>query len=119
MSSPHPSIPLLRPAMTAVAERARSAQTESQTATGTRDRWGFREFFMIGQLLLPALLYLPGTQALRVPIRVAPFALSLFGFVVLSTRDARRPQKHVAVPVLIFIILYLAVMIGMPTTNTL
>ena len=32
--------------------------------------WGFPELFVISQTALPALLYLPGTQAFRLPIRV-------------------------------------------------
>ena len=43
--------------------------------------WGFLEWFIISQVALPALLYLPGTQGLRVPIRIAPFAISLAALV--------------------------------------
>lgn len=43
--------------------------------------WGFAEFFIISQTALPALLFLPGTQVVRLPIRVAAFAISLAAFV--------------------------------------
>ena len=42
--------------------------------------WGFAEFFIISQTALPALLFLPGTQAFRLPIRTAAFAISLAAF---------------------------------------
>ena len=43
-------------------------------------KWGFAEVFLVSQTALPALLYLPGTQAIRLPIRIAPFAISLAAF---------------------------------------
>src|SRR2546423_565173 len=43
------------------------------------ERFGFLEIFILAQVVLPAILFLPGTQPLRVLIRIAPFALSLFG----------------------------------------
>ena len=49
--------------------------------------WGFLEWFIISQVALPALLYLPGTQGLRVPIRIAPFAISLAALVWCRDRD--------------------------------
>ena len=42
--------------------------------------WGFAEVFIISQTALPALLYLPGTQAFRLPIRFSAFAISLAAF---------------------------------------
>src|SRR6476646_2583003 len=50
-----------------------------QTHT-TRAPWGFPEVFVISQTALPALLYLPGTQPFRLPIRVSAFAISLAAF---------------------------------------
>jgi len=46
-----------------------------------RARWGFAEWFVISQSALPALLFLPGTQAFRLPIRVSAFVLPLAAFV--------------------------------------
>jgi hypothetical protein len=55
--------------------------------------WGFAEIFVISQTALPALLYLPGTQPLRLPIRVAAFVISLAAFAWwLANNAARRPQ---------------------------
>jgi hypothetical protein len=42
--------------------------------------WGFAELFVLSQTALPALLYLPGTQPFRLPIRVSAFAISLAAF---------------------------------------
>ena len=39
--------------------------------------WGFAEWFAISQTALPAILILPGTQAVRLPIRISAFAVSL------------------------------------------
>jgi hypothetical protein len=78
---------------------------------------GLLEWFMIAQVLCPALLYLPGTQPIRVPLRVAPFALSaaIWGWwLVRGTMRAR----VVAGPLLVTIVAYLILMIFMPTTNT-
>ena len=47
------------------------------SAAARRLPWGFAEVFVIGQTALPALLYLPGTQAIRLPNRVAAFGISL------------------------------------------
>ena len=38
--------------------------------------WGFAEVFIVSQTALPALLYLPGSQAFRLPIRFSAFAIS-------------------------------------------
>ena len=49
----------------------------------------------IGQTALPALLYLPGSQAFRLPIRFSAFAISLAAFgwyQVESTTQAPRSQ---------------------------
>jgi len=42
--------------------------------------WGFAEVFIISQTALPALLFLPGSQAFRLPIRTAAFMISLAAF---------------------------------------
>jgi hypothetical protein len=42
--------------------------------------WGFAEWFAISQTALPAILILPGTQAVRLPIRISAFAISLAAF---------------------------------------
>src|SRR2546421_2751790 len=82
---------------------------ETQAAPKVRDRWGFLEIFILAQVILPGLLYLPGTQPLRVPIRIAPFALSLFGLVFL-TYSRRIIAAHPARSLLLLIVVYLVVM---------
>src|SRR5207245_5695693 len=81
--------------------------------------WGFPEWFIIAQTLIPALLYLPGSNAFRLPIRVAPFAISLLGFLYLPVKSANPATAHPARRWLIWAMAYLAAMIFHPTTNSL
>ena len=79
----------------------RAVVMPQQHATAARIPWGFPEFFIISQTALPALLFLPGTQAFRLPIRTAAFAISLAAFawwLVESTVEVRhsRAQSWVA-----------------------
>jgi hypothetical protein len=53
----------------------------SADAASTRIPWGFAEWFVISQTVLPAVLILPGTQAFRLPIRMSAFLLPLGAFV--------------------------------------
>ena len=86
---------------------------------GGAPRWGVPEWFIVGQTVLPALLYFPGTQKLRVPIRVVPFALSLAGLAWLLTRRGAGERKaHPAAPWLLAATFVLALMILHPTTNS-
>ena len=62
-----------------VAHGAVAAPPLAQTR-GASASWGFAELFVISQTALPALLYLPGTQPFRLPIRVSAFAISLAAF---------------------------------------
>jgi len=57
--------------------------------------WGFAEVFAISQTALPAILILPGTQAVRLPIRVSAFAISLaaFAWYVLTPKAKLRQSK--------------------------
>lgn len=81
--------------------------------------WGFAEFFIISQTALPALLFLPGSQAFRLPIRTAAFAISLGAFVwwlVESTGQVRtsKAQSWVAA-----VMALLAIMLFHPLTPSL
>jgi len=80
-----------------------------------RVKWGFAEAYLLGLTILPALLYLPGTQRLRVPIRIAPFALSL---VALGLWFGKARKRHPAYPWIALAITYCALMILHPTTNS-
>src|ERR671931_1989571 len=55
---------------------------------------GFAEWFALSQTLLPALLFLPGSQAFRLPVRVGAYAISLYAFAMWWFRRARRPANH-------------------------
>ena len=85
-------------------------------AAPVRIPWGFAEFFVISQTALPALLFLPGTQGMRLPIRTAAFAISLAAFgwwLIESTVQVRmsKAQSWVAA-----IMALLAVMLFHPLT---
>ena len=81
--------------------------------------WGIAEWFVVSQTLLPAVLLLPGTQGLRLPVRMSTFVVS-FGILVyvVLTRNARLP-RHPARLWLVGTVAYLALMIAHPTTNSL
>jgi hypothetical protein len=105
-----PAIPIQPPILDVAASSSAVAPDQSR-------RWGFLEWFILGQLLLPTLLFLPGTQALRVPIRIAPFALGLSGFAMMLAAR-RHVSPHPVTGMLVLILLYLLAMIPAPGTNT-
>lgn len=82
--------------------------------------WGFAEYFVIAQTALPALLFLPGTQPVRLPIRVASFAVSLLALAwwVLRQGDPSQPQRHPATGWLLACLGNVGLMIFHPVTNT-
>jgi hypothetical protein len=79
---------------------------------------GFIEWFVVAQTAIPAMLYLPGSQAYRLPLRIGAYAIALIGFVIWwFDRGARRDVRHPAQRWLIFITLYLALVIFHPLTS--
>ena len=80
--------------------------------------WGLPEWFVVAQVVGPALLYLPGTQRFRVVLRMGVFGLSLLGL-VLCMRRPRVTRAHPAWTLLVIAAVYMALMILHPTTNTL
>jgi hypothetical protein len=78
--------------------------------------WGFAEVFAISQTALPAILILPGTQAVRLPIRISAFAISLaaFGWYVLSPKMKLRQSQ--AQSWVFAVMALLAVMLFHPST---
>jgi len=78
----------------------------------------FAEWFVLSQTFLPALLYLPGSQPLRVPIRMACYGITL-GALVYYWQNRKRLRPHPAVPWLTASMAYLAIMMAHPTTNSL
>jgi len=93
----------------------------ARTERGGLLPWGFVEWFVVAQTAIPALLYLPGFQALRVPIRVGAYATALIGFAVwwMTGSRSRRPAgRHPAEPWLVLVALCLFLMIFHPLTNS-
>jgi hypothetical protein len=88
------------------------------TVTASAGGWGFAELFVISQTALPALLYLPGTQAFRLGIRFSAFAISLAAL-AWYLMNGSRPRSHPAVKGVITIVMLLGVMLAHPSTPSL
>jgi hypothetical protein len=81
---------------------------------------GFAEWFALGLTLLPALLFLPGSQAYRLPIRVGAYGISLYAFATwLFNRGGRREGKHPAERYLVLALVVLALGLAHPLTSSL
>jgi hypothetical protein len=91
-------------------------------ASAVRDQrripWGFPEYFVISQTALPALLYLPGTQGIRLPIRFAAFGVSLAAFVWWQVQSNVRPPAHRASSWVAAVMGLLALMLFNPYTTS-
>src|SRR5262245_4731994 len=89
-------------------------------APATTPPWGFPELFVISQTALPALLYVPGSQSLRVPIRVSAFAISLLGLLLaLRMKRSKDRGSRPARFLLLAALAYLGLMVLHPTTVSL
>ena len=86
-------------------------------------RWrpsGFIEWFALGLTLLPALLFLPGSQAYRLPIRTGAYAISLFAFALWwFDRGGQQRAKHPAAAWIGLTLLWVGLMILHPLTGSL
>jgi hypothetical protein len=79
---------------------------------------GFVEWFAVGQTLLPALLFLPGSQAYRLPIRTGAYAVSLMAFGLWwFYQGGRQRGKHPASGWICLTLLWVGVMILHPLTS--
>jgi hypothetical protein len=85
----------------------------------TRVPFGFAELFIISQTALPAILYLPGTQAFRLPIRISAFTISLAAFAWYQLESTARTPRAKAQPWVVAIMVLLAVMLLHPETASL
>jgi hypothetical protein len=104
----------------ALPPRALSARDEAATpAEAPPAGWGVLEAFVVSQTLLPALLFLPGTQAIRTPLRVAPFMVSLALLAWAAMRGGAPRIPHPARGALALAIVTLGLMILHPDTSTL
>jgi hypothetical protein len=80
--------------------------------------WGFAEIFVISQTALPALLYLPGTQVARLPIRFSAFGISLIAFAWYQLYPSPIPRSRMQ-PWLVAVLSLLVLMLFHPQTATL
>jgi len=85
-------------------------------ATTAHIPWGFAEWFIISQSALPAILIMPGTQGVRLPIRVSSFVLPLAAFVWYNVNSELRLTPARAQSWLFAVMLLLAVMLFHPST---
>ena len=85
-------------------------------------RWNIAEWFILSQTFLPAILYLPGSQPLRVPIRMASYGISIgvlaYYWIFVRPRSRRLVESHPAVPWLVGCLICLGFMLLHPTTNS-
>jgi hypothetical protein len=88
-------------------------------AAASHARWGFPELFVISQTALPALLFLPGTQPFRLPIRISAFAISLAAFAWWQIESTIRVPASRAQSWLAAVMALLALMLFHPQTTTL
>jgi hypothetical protein len=79
---------------------------------------GWGEWFVIAQTTLPALLFLPGTQPIRLYLRVASFVLSAAILAVWATAPRKFRRAHPAESWLIASTIYVALMLLHPLTNS-
>jgi hypothetical protein len=78
--------------------------------------WGFAELFIISQTVLPAILILPGTQSVRLPIRVSSFLLPLAAFVWWNVNSQIHVRASRAQSWLFAVMFLLALMLFHPQT---
>src|SRR4030081_1453621 len=81
--------------------------------------WGFAEVFIVSQTALPALLYLPGSQAFRLPIRFSAFAISLGAFAWYQIESTTQAPRSPMQPWVAAIMALLGVMLFHPETSSL
>jgi len=98
-----------------------AADTEDPPLDEERPRpSGFAEWFALSQTALPALLFLPGSQAFRLPVRVGAYGISLYAFAMWwFGRSRQRAIPHPAERWLILVLIVLAASILHPLTNSL
>jgi hypothetical protein len=80
--------------------------------------WGFAEVFVISQTVLPALLYLPGSQVFRLPIRFSAFGISLLAFAWYQLAAPSLPRTRMQ-PWVVALMTLLGLMVLHPQTVTL
>src|SRR5919202_55946 len=108
---------------TAALEAAPSADLSGDSLLPDEKSWwpyGFAEWFALGLTLLPALLFLPGSQAYRLPLRMGAYMISVVAFALwFFDRAGRKPTRHGAERWLGLVVLWLAMMTAHPKTPNL
>jgi hypothetical protein len=102
-----------------VGEAAAPSEDASPFARGSLMPNGFVEWFVVAQTAIPALLFLPGAQALRLPIRIGAYGATLVGLALWRMRGAPSGERHPAERWLWLIGLWLAIMVTHPSTSSL
>jgi hypothetical protein len=78
----------------------------------------FAEWFALSQTLLPALLFVPGSQPYRFPIRAAAYTLSLVAFMIWwFDRGGRKEGRHPAEKYQMWVLLVLCLSVFHPNTS--
>jgi hypothetical protein len=103
--------------MSATEARRAPAYAEVEAPAQAR-KWGFAEVFIISQTALPALLYLPGSQAFRLPIRFSAFAISLGAFAWYQIESTSQAPRSAMQGWITAIMALLAVMLFHPETSS-
>lgn len=88
------------------------------SSTAATMEFGFPELFILSQIILPAVLYIPGTQPIRVIVRMAPFLISLAALIWYGKKAFHARLVAPAQKWLIVCALSLVVMVFHPTTNS-
>jgi hypothetical protein len=101
------------------ATEARVSAFTGAAAVPARAGWGFAEVFIISQTALPALLYLPGSQAFRLPIRFSAFAISLGAFAWYQIESTTQTPRSAMQPWVAAVMALLALMLFHPETSSL
>jgi hypothetical protein len=79
---------------------------------------GFVEWFAVGQTLLPALLFVPGSQAYRLPLRTGAYAISLCAFAAWwFAAGGRQRSVHPAVRWIALTMVWMGLMMLHPSTD--
>jgi len=79
---------------------------------------GFLEWFVISQTAIPGMMYLPGSQAYRLPLRIGAYAIALVGFLIWwLDRYHEERDRHPSQRWLLLALLYLCLMIFHPLTS--
>ncbi|MBI2223057.1 MAG: hypothetical protein HYU53_17850 [Acidobacteria bacterium] len=85
-----------------------------------REPWGIAELFIVSQTALPAILYLPGTQDIRLSLRMGAFVipLVLLAWWLLRRGESEHEESHPVVPWAIGIVALVALMFLHPMTTS-